>query len=150
MSEEVQHQHGHEHQHDHQHEHGHAQEHEHRSEAASDSAASSVPGINLTPKALEMVKQMHAKEKLGTEQGLRISVVGGGCSGFQYSLSFDVRKEGDTAQEIDGAKVFVDEISLPYIAGTTLDYVEGLHAGGFRFDNPRASRTCGCGSSFSA
>ncbi len=146
MSEEVQHQHGHEH----QHEHGHAQEHEHRSEAASDSAASSVPGINLTPKALEMVKQMHAKEKLGAEQGLRISVVGGGCSGFQYSLSFDVRKEGDTAQEIDGAKVFVDEISLPYIAGTTLDYVEGLHAGGFRFDNPRASRTCGCGSSFSA
>ena len=150
MSEEVQHQHGHEHQHDHQHEHGHAQEHEHRSEAASDSAASSVPGINLTPKALEMVKQMHAKEKLGAEQGLRISVVGGGCSGFQYSLSFDVRKEGDTAQEVDGAKVFVDEISLPYIAGTTLDYVEGLHAGGFRFDNPRASRTCGCGSSFSA
>jgi iron-sulfur cluster insertion protein len=141
MSEEVQHEHGHEHGHDHQHEHR---------EPPRDSAASSVPGINLTPKALEMVKQMHAKEGLGAEQGLRISVVGGGCSGFQYSLSFDVEKEGDTAQEIDGAKVFVDEISLPYIAGTTLDYVEGLHAGGFRFDNPRASRTCGCGSSFSA
>ncbi|MFZ1119146.1 MAG: iron-sulfur cluster assembly accessory protein [Candidatus Binataceae bacterium] len=138
MSEEVR--------HEDEHQHG----HEHRAEPARDNAASSEPGINLTPKALEMVKQMHAKERLGAEQGLRISVVGGGCSGFQYSLSFDVQKEGDTAQEIDGAKIFVDEISLPYIAGTTLDYVESLHAGGFRFDNPRASRTCGCGSSFSA
>ncbi len=128
----------------------HEDRHEHHNEPARDSAAAGVPGINLTPKALEMVKQMHTKEGLGAEQGLRISVVGGGCSGFQYSLSFDVQKEGDTAQEIDGAKIFVDEISLPYIAGTTLDYVEGLHAGGFRFDNPRASRTCGCGSSFSA
>jgi iron-sulfur cluster assembly accessory protein len=134
MSEEVQHEHEH--------------EHEHRNEPARDSVAAS--GINLTPKALEMVKQMHAKEGLSAEQGLRISVVGGGCSGFQYSLSFDVQKEGDAAQEIDGTKILVDEISLPYIAGTTLDYVEGLHAGGFRFDNPRASRTCGCGSSFSA
>ena len=128
----------------------HEDRHEHRTEPARDSGAASMAGINLTPKALEMVKQMHTKEGLGAEQGLRISVVGGGCSGFQYSLSFDVQKEGDTAQEIDGAKIFVDEISLPYIAGTTLDYVEGLHAGGFRFDNPRASRTCGCGSSFSA
>jgi iron-sulfur cluster insertion protein len=134
MSEELQHEHG----------------HEHQSEPARDNSASSEPGINLTPKALEMVKQMHTKERLGAEQGLRVSVVGGGCSGFQYSLSFDIHKEGDTAQEIDGVKILVDEISLPYIAGTTLDYVEGLHAGGFRFDNPRASRTCGCGSSFSA
>lgn len=124
--------------------------HEHRNEPARENTSASVPGINLTPKALEMVKQMHAKEGLGADQGLRISVVGGGCSGFQYSLSFDEQKEGDTTQEIDGTKIFVDEISLPYIAGTTLDYVDGLHAGGFRFDNPRASRTCGCGSSFSA
>ncbi|MGZ6252412.1 MAG: HesB/IscA family protein [Candidatus Binataceae bacterium] len=136
MSQEVQ----------HDHEHG----HEHGNEGARDNAAASAQGINLTPKALEMVKQMHMKEGLGAEQGLRISVVGGRCSGFQYSLSFDAHKEGDTEQEIDGTKIFVDEISLPYIAGTTLDYVEGLHAGGFRFDNPRASRTCGCGSSFSA
>jgi iron-sulfur cluster insertion protein len=122
----------------------------HHSEPARDNTASSAPGVNLTPKALEMVKQMHTKEGLGVEQGLRVSVVGGGCSGFQYSLSFDIHKDGDTVQEIDGVKILVDEISLPYIAGTTLDYVEGLHAGGFRFDNPRASRTCGCGSSFSA
>jgi iron-sulfur cluster insertion protein len=113
-------------------------------------AAIELPGVNLTPKALEAVRKMIAKEGLGSDQGLRISVVGGGCSGFQYSLGFDGRKEGDILTVLDGVNVFVDEISLPYIAGTTLDYVEGLHNAGFRFDNPRASRTCGCGSSFSA
>jgi iron-sulfur cluster assembly accessory protein len=113
-------------------------------------AASELPGVNLTPKALDAVRKMIAKEGLSADQGLRISVVGGGCSGFQYSLGFDGRKDGDTLTVLDGVNVFVDEISLPYIAGTTLDYVEGLHNAGFRFDNPRASRTCGCGSSFSA
>ena len=116
----------------------------------SNNAAPALPGVNLTPKALDAVRKMIAKEGLSADQGLRISVVGGGCSGFQYSLGFDGRKEGDTLTVLDGVNVFIDEISLPYIAGTTLDYVEGLHAGGFRFDNPRASRTCGCGSSFSA
>jgi iron-sulfur cluster assembly accessory protein len=109
-----------------------------------------VPGVKLTPKALEAVKKLQQKERLDAEQGLRISVVGGGCSGFQYSLGFDSKKDGDVVTELDGVNVFVDEISLPYIAGTTLDYVEGLHNAGFRFDNPRATRTCGCGSSFSA
>ena len=118
--------------------------------ANSNGAASAMPGVNLTPKALDAVRKMIAKEGLSADQGLRISVVGGGCSGFQYSLGFDGRKEGDTLTVLDGVNVFIDEISLPYIAGTTLDYVEGLHNAGFRFDNPRASRTCGCGSSFSA
>ena len=113
-------------------------------------AANELPGVNLTPKALDAVRKMIAKEGLSADKGLRISVVGGGCSGFQYSLGFDGRKDGDTLTVLDGVNVFVDEISLPYIAGTTLDYVEGLHNAGFRFDNPRASRTCGCGSSFSA
>jgi len=125
-------------------------QHEHQGETAHETTTAGVPGVILTPKALEMVKSMHAKEGLGPEQGLRVSVVGGGCSGFQYSLGFDAHKEGDTIEELDGVKVFIDDVSLPYIAGTTLDYVEGLHAAGFRFDNPRASRTCGCGSSFSA
>jgi iron-sulfur cluster assembly accessory protein len=114
------------------------------------SNAASMPGVILTPKALEAVRKMIAKEGLSADQGLRISVVGGGCSGFQYSLGFDGPKDGDNLTVLDGVNVFVDEISLPYIAGTTLDYVEGLHNAGFRFDNPRASRTCGCGSSFSA
>jgi iron-sulfur cluster assembly accessory protein len=124
--------------------------HQQELNANNNSAAPELPGVNLTPKALEAVRKMIAKEGLSADQGLRISVVGGGCSGFQYSLGFDGRKEGDILTVLDGVNVFVDEISLPYIAGTTLDYVEGLHNAGFRFDNPRASRTCGCGSSFSA
>jgi len=110
----------------------------------------SLPDVKLTPKAIEMVRKMYAKEGLGAGYGLRIGVVGGGCSGFQYSLKFDTQKEGDRVTDFGGVLVYVDELSLPHIAGTTLDYVEGLHGAGFRFDNPRASRTCGCGSSFSA
>ncbi len=123
--------------------------HEHK-ESNSVADLASLPDVQLTPKAIEMVRKMHSKEGLGAEQGLRIGVVGGGCSGFQYQLNFDAIKEGDRIVELEGVKILVDEISLPYIAGTTLDFVEGLHGAGFRFDNPRASRTCGCGSSFSA
>ena len=123
--------------------------HEHN-ESNSVADLASLPDVQLTPKAIEMVRKMHSKEGLGAEQGLRIGVVGGGCSGFQYQLNFDAIKEGDRIVELEGVKILVDEISLPYIAGTTLDFVEGLHGAGFRFDNPRASRTCGCGSSFSA
>ena len=112
--------------------------------------ADELPGVNLTPRAIEKVKLMLAKEGATPDFGLRVGVTGGGCSGFQYSLSFDGCKEDDVVKEFDGLKVYIDTISLPYIAGTTLDYVEGLHNAGFRFDNPRASRTCGCGSSFSA
>lgn len=112
-------------------------------------AGSAAPGVKLTPRAVEAVRKIHAKEGLGTDHGLRLSVVGGGCSGFQYAMNFDTRKDGDIVTELEGINVFVDEVSLPYIAGTTLDYVEGLHNAGFRFENPRASRTCGCGSSFS-
>jgi iron-sulfur cluster assembly accessory protein len=137
--------------------HGHAHESEHQHDHAEPQQApvqpvdtASLPDVKLTPKAIEMVSKMRAKEGLSAEHGMRIGVVGGGCSGFQYSLNFDTQKEGDRVTDFGGVLVLVDEISLPYIAGTTLDYVEGLHGAGFRFDNPRASRTCGCGSSFSA
>ncbi|HEY6421088.1 MAG TPA: iron-sulfur cluster assembly accessory protein [Candidatus Binataceae bacterium] len=123
---------------------------EHGQEIPREIDLASLPDVKLTPKAVEMVRKMHVKEGIGAEQGLRIGVVGGGCSGFQYSLNFDAEKEGDRVVNFDGMRVLVDEISLPYVAGTTLDYVEGLHGAGFKFDNPRASRTCGCGSSFSA
>ena len=69
-------------------------------------AATELPGVNLTPKALDAVRKMIAKEGLGSDQGLRISVVGGGCSGFQYSLGFDGRKEGDILTVLDGVNVF--------------------------------------------
>ena len=136
------------------HGHGHEHEHEHAEQQAQAPVqpidTASLPDVKLTPTAIEMVRKMRAKEGLGAEHGMRIGVVGGGCSGFQYSLNFDTQKEGDRVTDFGGVLVLVDEISLPYIAGTTLDYVEGLHGAGFRFDNPRASRTCGCGSSFSA
>ena len=121
----------------------------HEGTSQGNSAGTDLPGVILTPRAVAAVRKMHQKEGFGVDQGLRIAVVGGGCSGFQYSLNFDLRKDGDLVTEFDGISVFVDEISLPYIAGVTLDYVEGLHNAGFRFDNPRATRTCGCGSSFS-
>jgi iron-sulfur cluster insertion protein len=137
--------------------HGHGHESEHQHDHAEPQQApvqpvdtASLPDVKLTPKAIEMVSKMRAKEGVSAEHGMRIGVVGGGCSGFQYSLNFDTQKEGDRVTDFGGVLVLVDEISLPYIAGTTLDYVEGLHGAGFRFDNPRASRTCGCGSSFSA
>ena len=138
----------HGHGHEHQHEHEHAEQQAQAPVQPIDTA--SLPDVKLTPTAVEMVSKMRAKEGLGAEHGMRIGVVGGGCSGFQYSLNFDTQKEGDRVTDFGGVLVLVDEISLPYIAGTTLDYVEGLHGAGFRFDNPRASRTCGCGSSFSA
>lgn len=105
--------------------------------------------IDLTPKAVEMVKRTRQKEGLDAEYALRVSVVGGGCSGFQYSLGFDrERREGDTTVEFGDVAVVIDEVSLPYVAGTTVDYVHGLHGAGFKFENPRATHTCGCGSSF--
>lgn len=137
--------HGHGHESDHQHDHA-----EQQQAPIQPVDTASLPDVKLTPKAIEMVSKMRAKEGLSADHGMRIGVVGGGCSGFQYSLNFDTQKEGDRVTDFGGVLVLVDEISLPYIAGTTLDYVEGLHGAGFRFDNPRASRTCGCGSSFSA
>jgi len=130
-------------------------EHSHVSEELSQQAPSAQeipsPAIDLTPKAVEMVKRTRAKEGLGDAYGLRITIVGGGCSGFQYSMGFDSEQhEGDIMVPFEGVHVLIDEVSLPYVAGTTLDYVEGLHGAGFKFNNPRASRTCGCGSSFSA
>ncbi len=122
----------------------------HQEATAENQSSADLPDVKLTPKAVEMVVRMRDKEGLPADQGLRIGVVGGGCSGFQYQLQFDTEKEGDRVTVIGGVRVLVDEISLPYMAGTTLDYVEGLHGAGFKFDNPRASRTCGCGSSFSA
>ena len=106
------------------------------------------PSVTLTERAARRILEILREDS--AHSMLRVAVTGGGCSGFQYSLNFDTLKEGDRVTDFGGVLVYVDDISLPYIAGTTLDYVEGLHGAGFRFDNPRASRTCGCGSSFSA
>lgn len=108
------------------------------------------PRLQLTEKATEQVKAILAREKLDG-YGLRISVVGGGCSGFSYGLDFESEeKPGDTVLEIDGLKIYIAESNLKYLNGTVIDFVSGLYGGGFKFTNPNATSTCGCGTSFSA
>jgi len=105
--------------------------------------------ILLTPAAIDAVKNaIKAEGEPG--DGLRISVVGGGCSGYQYNLDFDKESRmGDIVLERDGVKVFIDPISAGYLKGTVVDYLSGLSGTGFKFSNPNAKRTCGCGNSFS-
>lgn len=105
--------------------------------------------VTLTEKAVEMVKA--ALEETEGEDGdfLRVGVKGGGCAGFQYSLTFtDEVDDDDLATVIGGIKVVTDTFSAGYLKGTELDYVETLQGAGFKFVNPNARRTCGCGSSF--
>ncbi len=107
--------------------------------------------ITLTPKAISEVKRLQDEQKLPEGTGLRMGVRGGGCSGLTYALNFDTnQKETDRVFEIDGVKLVVDSKSFLYLAGTTLDYTDGLNGSGFTFDNPNATQSCGCGSSFSA
>ncbi len=104
--------------------------------------------LTLTDKAVEMVKEAMVKENLAG-YGIRIGVVGGGCSGFQYSMDFEnVERDGDALYEQDGVKLYVDTMSSMYLQGVTVDYVIGLQGAGFKFVNPNARNTCGCGSSF--
>ena len=105
--------------------------------------------VTLTAKAVEMVRDAMTRENL-TGYGIRIGVVGGGCSGFQYSMDFEnAQKDGDAVYEHEGVKVFVDPMSSMYLQGVTVDYVVGLQGAGFKFVNPNARNTCGCGQSFS-
>ena len=104
--------------------------------------------IQLTPEAIAELKRMKEKENK-PEAGLRLGVKGGGCSGLSYFMNFDQKKEKDNEFEFEGLKVYVDPKSLLYLGGTTLDYMDSLQEKGFRFVNPNASKTCGCGESFS-
>jgi len=107
--------------------------------------------VRLTPRAVEAVKQVRAKEGLPESHALRVSVVGGGCSGFSYQLDFAERaQDGDLVLVYDGVELLVDATSAQYLEGTQIDYVSSLSGGGFKFVNPKATHTCGCGSSFSA
>jgi iron-sulfur cluster assembly accessory protein len=106
--------------------------------------------LKLTDKAIQQVKAILARENL-EGYGLRVAVVGGGCSGFSYGLDFEKeQRPGDTVLEMDGLKVYLDEPSAKYLKGTVIDYVSGLHGAGFKFNNPNVTGTCGCGTSFSA
>jgi len=115
-----------------------------------EAAALDGPPVSLSPTAIERVKTLLVREKRPQTAGLRVSVVGGGCSGFQYSLGFDdAPGSEDLVLECGGVRVFVDSLSAGYLRGTVVDWVDGLHGAGFKFVNPNAERTCGCGSSFS-
>jgi iron-sulfur cluster assembly accessory protein len=116
--------------------------------AAESPAEAPEPLVHLTEKAIEMLKVAQQREGV-PGHGLRVGVIGGGCSGLQYQLSFAEKPgEGDTVIEVGGVKVFIDPASRAHVEGMTLDYVSGLHGAGFKFLNPNAVRTCGCGSSF--
>ena len=108
-------------------------------------------GLQVTEKAIKRIRVALAKEGISpTEGGLRLGVIGGGCSGLSYSIKFDSKpRERDRIYEFDGVRVFVDPKSFVYLHGMTLDYEETLMRQGFNFINPNSSRSCGCGSSFS-
>src|SRR5205823_4655169 len=105
--------------------------------------------VSLTPNAIAKVKEIMAQQN-PAPAGLRVGVVGGGCSGFSYSMSFE-NQAGmmDKQYEFDGLKVFIDATSVAYLNGATVDYIETLEGAGFKFENPNVKSTCGCGSSFS-
>ena len=105
--------------------------------------------VLFTASAIEAIAKA-LKDEGEAGDFLRVSVVGGGCSGYQYGLDFDKEERmGDIAITFDDVKVVVDQVSAGYLRGTVVDYVTGLHCTGFQFKNPNANRTCGCGSSFS-
>jgi len=108
-------------------------------------------GLQVTDRAVKKIRAAMAKEGISPEEGgLRLGVMGGGCSGLSYSIKFDSRpRERDRIYEFDGVRVFVDPKSFLYLHGMTLDYEETLMRQGFNFINPNSSRSCGCGSSFS-
>jgi iron-sulfur cluster assembly protein len=106
--------------------------------------------LKLTAKAVEQVKSLLARSQYN-DHALRISVSDGGCSGFSYQLNFEKQpKAGDITLDCETLTVYVDPESIPFLQGTVIDFVAGLYGGGFKFTNPNATGTCGCGTSFSA
>lgn len=119
---------------------------------AAEIAREASPGqeLRLTDKAVQQVRALLARENLDG-YGLRVAVTSGGCSGFSYGLDFEKEtKPGDVVLEMDGLKIYMNESSAKHLKGTTIDYESGLQAAGFKFINPNATGTCGCGTSFSA
>ena len=107
--------------------------------------------IEVTTEAAGRIHALLSEDGKLDSHGLRMKVVGGGCSGLQYQLSFaDVVREIDAEIEIEGVKVIVDEKSALYLVGSVLDFVDTLQESGFKIENPNASNTCGCGQSFAA
>jgi iron-sulfur cluster assembly protein len=113
-------------------------------------AATDTPqaAISLTDKAAGKIADLLGAQEGSEGQALRVAVRGGGCSGFQYALAFDRAQEDDHVFEVDGVAVIVDKVSMQFVFGSEVDYVEGLQGAGFQVNNPNVVAACGCGSSF--
>jgi iron-sulfur cluster assembly accessory protein len=104
--------------------------------------------IALTDKAADKIKELLGGQEDGADQVLRVAVRGGGCSGFQYALAFDKQRDDDNVFENKGVAVVVDKVSMQFVFGSEVDYVDGLQGAGFAVNNPNVVAACGCGSSF--
>jgi iron-sulfur cluster assembly accessory protein len=121
-----------------------------QSDVAAAPPAGDYTPVTLTAKAVEMVKTTRQGEGIADTYGLRIAVRGGGCSGFEYALDFENEpRANDWIYDQGGMQIFVDAVSARYLEGTNIDYVFGMQGAGFKFNNPNAAGSCGCGSSFS-
>ena len=106
--------------------------------------------LKLTTNAVQQIKSLLARREY-IDHALRISVSDGGCSGFSYQLNFEKEaKPGDISLDCENLTIYIDPESIPFLQGTVIDFVSGLYGGGFKFANPNATGTCGCGTSFSA
>jgi iron-sulfur cluster assembly accessory protein len=114
---------------------------------AADEAMTAALGVTET--AASKIREIREAEAIEANYALRVKVMGGGCSGFQYDLYFDEIAEGDQTFDSQGVNLVCDQMSFMYLMGTQIDYVEGLQGAGFKFINPNTTGSCGCGSSFS-
>jgi iron-sulfur cluster assembly protein len=105
--------------------------------------------VTFTVGAVKELNKLKSQQEIGDDFGLRVGVEGGGCSGMNYILGFDQKKEGDQEYIIDDIKVFMHKAHGLYLVGMQIDFQDGLNARGFTFNNPNAASTCGCGTSFS-
>ena len=107
------------------------------------------PVMTVTSLAAEKIRGLLEEKEIAETHGLRVFVAGGGCSGMQYGMAFEGNPmETDRVVEMGGVKLIVDPVSMPYVEGATIDFVDSLMGGGFRIENPNAVSSCGCGSSF--
>jgi len=106
--------------------------------------------VRLTESAAREIKEMLAKEENSAGKGLRVFIEQGGCSGMQYGMVFDEKRDGDFEAAFHGVPVRVDNISAEYIKGAVVDFSDAMTGGGFKISNPRAKTSCGCGKSFEA